>query len=124
MAGSALRKMFGAVIMSCCLFAKANAQLTWVNVDTGFSPLPRGLHVFKTTDSLDGKPFVAYYAIADLKNKKLFFATDTTSNRRLTPSGFYKKKRPTLTGSEHHFFLFCYQSKFKHRSKGWKNSEL
>ena len=107
MAGSALRKMFGAVIMSCCLFAKANAQLTWVNVDTGFSPLPRGLHVFKTTDSLDGKPFVAYYAIADLKNKKLFFATDTTSNRRLTPSGFYKKSGQPLLVVNTTFFSFA-----------------
>ena len=85
MAGSILSKMFVGVTMICCLLAKSNAQLTWVNVDTGFSPIPMGFHVFKTTDSLDGKPFAAYYAIADLKNKKLVFTTDTTSNRRLTP---------------------------------------
>jgi hypothetical protein len=67
--------------------------------------------VYKTTDSLEGKPFVAYYAIADMKNKALKFTTDTTLKRRLTPAQFYDKKRPTLTGSKHYFLFICHQSK-------------
>ncbi len=107
MARSIFRKMFVAGFMICLPCAKSNAQLTWVNIDTGFSPIPMGFHVFKTTDSLDGKPFAAYYAIADLKNKKLVFTTDTTSNRRLTPCGFYEKSGQPLLVVNTTFFSFA-----------------
>jgi len=83
-----------------------NAQLNWRNVDIDFAPLPKGFHVFKTMDSLDGKPFVAYYAIAGLKNKKLLFTTDTTYKRRLTPAGFYEKIGQPLLVVNSTFFSF------------------
>jgi hypothetical protein len=74
-----------------------NAQVAWTNADTEFGQLPDGFHVFKTNDSLENKPFVGYYAIADLKNKKLDFSADTTFQRRLTPAQFYEKNgRPLL----------------------------
>ena len=44
---------------------------------------PKGFNIYKTQDSLDGKPFIAYYVIADLTNKELVFTTDTTSKKRL-----------------------------------------
>ena len=69
----------------------ANAQLKWVNVDSLYQPLPASVHVYKTTDTLDGKPNIAFYLIADLKDKRLLFDVDTTHNRRLTPSKFYTK---------------------------------
>lgn len=73
------------------------AQVKWVNVDSLYAPLPASVHVFKTTDSLDGKPFIAYYVKAKLKDRQLDFTVDTTLGRRLTPSKFYEKnKKPIL----------------------------
>ena len=83
------------------------AQVNWVNVNSNYKPLPKGFDVFKTTDSLDGKPFLAYYAIADLQNKNLLFTSDTTQNRRLTPAGFYNKSGQPLLVVNTTFFSFA-----------------
>src|SRR6187549_1955648 len=72
------------------------AQVKWVNVDADYAPLPSSVHVYKTTDSLDGKPFIACYVKAKLKDKKLDFIVDTTLGRRLTPSQFYEKNEKPL----------------------------
>lgn len=73
------------------------AQVKWVNVDSAFAPLPASVQVFKTTDSLDGKPFIAYYVKARLQDRKLDFTVDTTLGRRLTPAKFFEKNnRPVL----------------------------
>ena len=45
------------LVITLPLNLKAQAQ--WVNVDVDFAPLPKDFHLFKTTDSLDGKPFIA-----------------------------------------------------------------
>jgi len=71
----------------------SSAQLKWQNVDSLFQPLPTSLHVYKTTDSLDGKPNIAYYLEADLKDKHLDFTVDTTRDRRITPLQFYERNR-------------------------------
>ena len=84
----------------------ASAQLKWIKVDSLYQPLPASVHVFKTTDSLDGKPNIAYYVIADLKDKKLLFDTDTTLSRRLTPSQFYQKNNKSLVVVNTTFFSF------------------
>jgi hypothetical protein len=83
-----------------------NAQLSWTNVDTLYQPLPPSVHVYKTIDSLDGKPNVAYYISADLTDKKLVFSVDTTQNRRLTPSQFYDKNQQPLVVVNTTFFSF------------------
>ena len=82
------------------------AQVKWVNVDSDFSELPKNFHVFKTTDSLDGKPFIAYYAEADLKDKHLQFTTDSTYKRRLTPQQFYQKNNQPLLVVNGTFFSY------------------
>ncbi|HET6721724.1 MAG TPA: phosphodiester glycosidase family protein [Chitinophagaceae bacterium] len=84
----------------------AFAQVKWINVDSSYQPLPASVHVFKTTDSLDGKPNIAYYVIADLKDKKLLFDADTTLNRRFTPSQFYRKNDQPLVVVNTTFFSF------------------
>ena len=84
----------------------ANAQLSWKKVTDSFAPLPAGIEVYKTTDSLDGKPFIAYYAIAELKNKQLQFTTDTTYKRRLTPAQFFEKNNHPLLVVNTSFFSF------------------
>lgn len=74
-----------------------HAQQKWVNVSSAFGQLPKGTNVYKTTDSLDNKPFVAYYAEINLNHKKRKLLVDTSSNRRLTPTQFYQKnKQPHL----------------------------
>ena len=79
------------------LTATSYAQLKWVDVDAEFGPLPAGTHVYRTESTIDGKPNVAYYFTADLKNKKLQFSTDTTLLRRITPLQFYERnKKPVL----------------------------
>lgn len=81
------------LVLAACFFIQGFSfgQLKWVNVDFLFQPLPKGFHVYKTTDSQDGKPFIAYYTEANLKDKNLFFTADTAYGRRLTPSQFYTK---------------------------------
>ncbi|MEO7043989.1 MAG: phosphodiester glycosidase family protein, partial [Ferruginibacter sp.] len=55
---------------------------------------------------LDGIPFIAYYAEAKLKDKKLDFTVDTTTNRRLTPKQFYEKDGQPLLVMNCTFFSF------------------
>ena len=96
--------LFASLLFFCTV---VNAQVKWTNTDVYYAPLPKGVHVYKTTDSLDGKPFAAYYAIADLKNKTLQFTTDTTYKRRLTPSQFYQKSGQPLLLVNCTFFSFA-----------------
>ncbi len=83
------------------------AQLKWQNVDSLYQPLPPSVHVYKTTSLLDGKPNIAYYVEADLKDKKLDFIADTTYKRRLTPSKFYEKNDKPLLVVNTTFFSFA-----------------
>ena len=83
-----------------------SAQLNWTNVDSLYQPLPSSVHVFKTTDTLDSKPNIAFYVIADLNDKKLLFDADTTFKRRLTPAQFYQKNQQPLVVVNTTFFSF------------------
>src|SRR5687767_4359758 len=95
------------LLTSCLLLVIAgNAQLKWTNVDSLYQPLPPTVHIYKTTDSLEGKPNIAYYLIADLKDKKLHFTTDTSKGRRLTPSQFFQKNNQPLAVVNTTFFSF------------------
>ena len=89
------------VSILCCTFLLnvhyVYGQRSWVNAASEFGKLPKGMQLFKSNDSLDGKPFFAYYAIIDLNNKKRKVLVDTSDNRRLTPTQFYQKnKQPRL----------------------------
>ncbi|MES1160802.1 MAG: hypothetical protein ABUM51_08595, partial [Bacteroidota bacterium] len=39
----------------------------WTSVDSAFGPLPSSVHVYRTEDSLEGRPSIAYYVSAPLK---------------------------------------------------------
>lgn len=91
-------------------FYTITAQVKWINVDTAFGTLPKNFHVYKTTDSLEGKPFIAYYAEALLKDKILIFDTDTTFKRRYTPTQFYNKNDKPLLVVNGTFFSFATNS--------------
>ena len=94
-------------LLFICIPFFTTAQLKWMNVDSLYQPLPSSVHVFKTTDLLDGKPNIAYYVEADLKDKKLDFTADTTYQRRLTPSKFYEKNDKPLLVVNTTFFSFA-----------------
>ncbi len=85
----------------------AKAQTKWMNIDQSFSPLPSSFHVFKSEDSVNGKPNVMYYAIADLHDPSLDFTSDTSMDRRLTPSQFYEKDGKPLLVVNAGFFSFA-----------------
>ncbi|HQV62247.1 MAG TPA: phosphodiester glycosidase family protein [Chitinophagaceae bacterium] len=102
-----MKKIFftGAIVLLVAPFCFG--QLKWQNVDSLFQPLPPSVHVYKTTDQLDGKPNIAYYVEADLKDKKLDFTVDTTYKRRLKPSQFYEKNNQPLLVVNTTFFSFA-----------------
>ena len=104
-----LKILLAASLLAVCFFVHtvSFAQVKWVNVDVDFAPLPPSVQVFKTTDSLDGNPFIAYYVKAKLKDKKLDFTTDTTLGRRLTPLQFYEKNEQPLVVVNTTFFSFA-----------------
>lgn len=83
------------------------AQTRWQNVDSMYGPLPASVHVYRTTSLIDGKPNIAYYLEADLKDKRLAFTVDTTFQRRLTPTGFYEKNQQPLLVVNTTFFSFA-----------------
>ena len=83
------------------------AQVKWKNVDSLFQPLPNSVRVFFTDQPIDTAPFRAFYLIADLKDKKLDFTTDTTFKRRLTPSEFYESNEKPLVVVNGTFFSFA-----------------
>jgi hypothetical protein len=83
------------------------AQVKWTNVDSLYGQLPSSVHVFTTTDLIEGKSNIAYYAIADLKDRKLNFTTDTTYQRRFTPQQFYEKNQQPLLVVNGTFFDFA-----------------
>jgi exopolysaccharide biosynthesis protein len=98
-------------IVFCCLLNlfifSAKAQTKWLNIDSLYQPLPSSVHVYKSTDSLEGKPNVMYYAVADLKDKHLKFTTDTSYKRRLTPAQFYQKDIHPVLVVNCSFFSFA-----------------
>lgn len=82
-------------------------QVKWQNVDSLYQPLPNSVHVFYNNAPIDTASFRAFYLIADLKDKKLDFTTDTTYKRRLTPSQFYQKNNQPLVVVNCTFFSFA-----------------
>ncbi|MBK8520944.1 MAG: phosphodiester glycosidase family protein [Ferruginibacter sp.] len=97
------------IMIGVCIFISITSsaqQVNWVNVSADYAPLPASVQVFKTTDSVDGKPFIAYYVKAKLKDRKLDFTTDTTLGRRLTPLQFYDKNDKPLVVVNTTFFSF------------------
>ena len=101
-----VKKIIFCIFLNCIFFC-VDAQAKWINLDSLYQPLPFSFHIYKSTDSLDGKPNVMYYAVADIKDKNLKFTTDTTYKRRLTPAKFYKKNNRPLLVVNCSFFSFA-----------------
>lgn len=84
----------------------AFGQVKWQNVDSAFQPLPPSVHVYFTNTAIDTSPFRAYYLVADLNDKKLNFTTDTSHDRRLTPSKFFERNNKPLVVVNCTFFSY------------------
>lgn len=97
---------FAWYIFAVFCLQSAGAQVVWHNVDTAFGKLPKGFHVFRTNDSVDKKPFIAYYAEVNLNKRSLKVSTDTSLGRRLTPTQFYRKNGEPLLVVNTTFFSF------------------
>jgi exopolysaccharide biosynthesis protein len=63
--------------------------------------------VYRSVSSLEGKPNLAYYVVADLEDKNLEFTTDTSHQRRLKPSQFFEKNGKPLVVVNTSFFSFA-----------------
>jgi len=81
-------------------------SLKWISADAAFGPLPPSIHVFRTSDSVNGRPFVAYYVSAVLKDKKLTFTARTLENKRFSPQQFYQIEQFPLVVVNCTFFSF------------------
>jgi len=88
----------------------STAQFQWKLVDSLFGPLPASMHVYRTNDSLDGKPNIAYYVSVDLKDKSLNITTQVGNGKRLTPSQYYEQERKPLLVMNCTFFEFVRNS--------------
>src|SRR6478609_6889848 len=100
-----MKKILAGVILT--LIAPFSfAQLKWTKVDSLFGPLPSSIHVYKTTDTIEGKPNIAFYAEVDMNDQQINPTVDTTTRRRLTPKEFYEKNAHPLLVVNCSFFEF------------------
>jgi hypothetical protein len=99
-------RLFFSLLSFLPLVVAGQPKLSWQNVDSLYGPLPQSVHVYFTNQAMDTAPFKAFYVIADLKDKALHFTTDTTLNRRITPSRFYEKNDHPLLVVNGTFFSF------------------
>ncbi len=97
----------GFVILILLLAEQAAAQLKWTSMDSAFTGLPASVAVYRSTDTVNGRPSIAWCVIADLKDKRLDFTTDTAFGRRLTPRQFYEKNGQPLLVVNCTFFSFA-----------------
>ena len=78
----------------------------WTSVDSAFGPLPPSVHIYRTQDSLEGRPSIAYYVSALLKDKSLLFTTQIGYGQRLTPARYYQQEQNPLLVINTSFFSF------------------
>jgi hypothetical protein len=88
----------------------ANAQWRWQNVDSLYQPLPASMHVYRSNDSTDGKPNIAYYVSVDLKDRSLDITSQVGNGKRLTPSQYFEQEGKPLLVMNCTFFEFVHNS--------------
>ncbi|HVU54904.1 MAG TPA: phosphodiester glycosidase family protein [Puia sp.] len=86
--------------------AVSMAQQHWKDVDSLYQPLPSGVHIHRWADSLNGRPFIGYYVSAPLKDKRLIFSDQVTTDKRFTPSQFYQLEQFPLLVVNCTYFSF------------------
>jgi len=87
--------------------AASAAPWHWQDVDGDYGPLPASVHVYRTADSLDGRPQVAYYVSAPLRDKELGFTAQVGYGKRYTPAQYYGQEGHPLLVINTSFFSFA-----------------
>lgn len=106
-----MQKIKSILVLLLFITSVAHAQIKWINVDSLFQPLPTSIHVYKTTTLLDGKPNIAYYVTANLKDKQLEFTTMVGNGKRYTPTQYFvQDNRKPLLVMNTTFFEFVHNS--------------
>ena len=105
-----MRKFSVLIILFAITTCSVNAQWSWKNVDSLFQPLPASVHVYMTNDATEGKPNIAYYVSADLKDKALDFTTQVGNGKRYTPSQYFEQEQKPLLVMNTTFFEFVHNS--------------
>lgn len=82
------------------------SQLRWKKVNSEFGYLPKSINIYKTTDSLNGKPFIAYYIEAKLSDRNLEFTTQVGEGKRFTPSQYFSREDSPYVLVNGTFFSF------------------
>ena len=85
-------------------------QTKWKCVDSLYQPLPSSVHVYFTNDNIEGKPNIAYYVTAELKDKTLNFTTQIGNGKRLTPTQYFTQEQKPLLVMNCTFFEFVHNS--------------
>ena len=75
-------------------------------MDSAYKPLPSSLHVYRSTDSLEGFPSVAYYVSARLRDKDIQFTTATGQGKRFTPEQYFQIEQSPVVVVNCTFFSF------------------
>lgn len=88
------------LLIGCFLLAFSFTRAQWnrKNADSLFQPLPASVHVYMTNDPTEGKPNIAYYVSAELKDKSLDFTTQTGNGKRYTPTRYFEQEQKLLLG--------------------------
>src|SRR5215831_3128265 len=94
------------VIPFLILSYNAIAQPYWDRVDSLFGTLPSAIKVYRTNDSLNGRPFRAFFIEINLKDKSLQYSTQTGKGARYTPYQYYVKEDSPLLVVNGGFFSF------------------
>ena len=81
-------------------------QWHWTAVDSAFGPLPPSMHVYRTFDSLEGRPSIAYYVSVPLKDKSFEFTDQIGHGKRFTPAQYYQQEQNPLLVINTSFFSF------------------
>ncbi len=101
-----LQTLYFFLVLNFFFCFSSYSQLHWQKVDSLFAPLPSSVHIYKTTDTLNGRPFIAYYASAKLKDKKISFTAQTGNGDLYTPQQFYDQEAKPLIVVNGGFFSY------------------
>jgi len=98
-------------LLLCLAFSIASsAQWRWKNADDAFQPLPSSVHVYRTDDSTEGKPNIAYYVSVDLSDKQRQITTQVGNGKRYTPAQYFEQEGNPLLVMNCTFFEFVHNS--------------
>jgi hypothetical protein len=83
-----------------------SAPWHWQQVDADFGVSPGSMHVYRTADSLGGRPELAYYVSVPLRERSVLFTSQVGHGKRYTPAQYYEQEGHPLLVINTSFFSF------------------